>query len=737
MKSPTLGMTIIGWPEEFEHRKIRPGTGLRVSSTGSFRGPFQTSPLVPPKRGDRSDFLGIAWLSMIKPRTQTGQSSGGIAVGLASGDSPSARAPLLSYCWPMVGGETSGRIPPVAARPSGSRYALVAVFLLLGVHAALVLDGARQNAPAFDEMIYAPAGYLTLAQGNQALNREHPPAMKLLLGLAWLGAGVNRGAIHANEHPFSVGQRLFYESRTPAHTLLLRARLVVLALSLVSALAVFLLARHLGGTPAGLIAMALYALDPLLVAHAGLATLDLGAATFFFLAACSLGWSLVRGWRRVLLAGVLLGVALASKFSTLPLLLGLLGVTALACQQAPPHARWLPLSKAAALFSVACLVVLLLYLPAGPHVLLDALSQQNQHAQDGHQAFAFGRYSMRGWWWYYGAAWLVKTPLPTLILTIPGLVALSAHLRREPSTLLPHVLSSLGILLMVVAGSIDTGVRNLLPLVPILCVSGGLAGAHLWIQGRRFRWLVPMLLLWLAQGTLAAHPSELSFFNQAAGGMEAGPSLLSDSNVDWGIDLTRVPAVVGRQPLRRLYLAYFGSARPAAHGIPQYQWMPAYNFAPRLALDGPDPKGREWIAISQTILTGVYPPGREAYAWLAHVPPTARAGASILLFDITDSSQAHSQLGMAALSVGAFAQAIPALERTLELAPNRADATLGLVAAHLRLGQSPTAWRLCLAAAPVVRAHPACVLAENAATHGPQTRQVASPPGATNSARTY
>jgi hypothetical protein len=43
MKSPTLGMTIIGWPEEFEHRKIRPGTGLTVSSTGSFRDPFQTS----------------------------------------------------------------------------------------------------------------------------------------------------------------------------------------------------------------------------------------------------------------------------------------------------------------------------------------------------------------------------------------------------------------------------------------------------------------------------------------------------------------------------------------------------------------------------------------------------------------------------------------------------------------------------------------------------------------------
>jgi len=616
----------------------------------------------------------------------------------------------------MTSGDPGQQTAPAAAWPSGNGYVHLAAFLLLLLHAGLVLHGACKNAPAFDEMIYAPAGYLTLTQGNQDLNREHPPAMKLLLGATWLGAGINDQAIPARVHPFLVGQRLVYESRTPAMSLLLRARLVVLVLSLGTALAVFLLARRLGGTPAALVALALYALDPLLVAHAGLATLDVGTAAFFFLAACALGWAVAGGWGELLVGGTVLGVALACKLSTLPLLLGLFAFVVPACRRKLPGSRWLTVVRGTALLGVACLVISLLCLPAGPRAFLDAIAWQREHAHAGHPAFALGRYGAQGWWWYYPVAWLVKTPLPSLVLMLSGLVAIATHLRREPRLLLPHAVSSLGCLALVLAGGVAIGVRNLLPVVPLLCVGGGLAGAQLWTQGRRWRWLVPLLLLWLAQGTLAAHPSELSFFNQAAGGMAAGPRLLSDSNVDWGIDLARIPAVVARQPLRRLYLAYFGSARPAAHGISRYQWMPAYNFAPRLAVDGSDPQGREWIAISETTLTGVYPPGPDAYAWLADVAPTARAGSSILLFDITGDSQAHKHLGLAALAAGSFPSAIVALERALELAPQDADATLGLVVANLRLSQHQNAWKLCLAAPAALLQHPACESARKLAS---------------------
>ena len=587
----------------------------------------------------------------------------------------------------------------------------LAVGLVLCLHAALLVDDARKNAPAFDEMIYAPAGYATWALGDQSLNPEHPPTMKLLLGATWLGAGIATHEFKPGVQPFVVGQGFLYDSQTSPRALLLRARLLVASLSMATALAVFLLARRLGGTSTGLIALVLYALDPLVVAHAGLATLDMGATALCFLTACALGWGLDRGWARLCGAGVLLGLALTAKLSTLPLLLGLLGTVVVAWREAQSGSRWPVVFKGLALAGLAALVVTLVCLPTGPHSLFQSIAYQTEHARQGHPSFAFGQYSTRGWWWYYPAAWVVKTPLPSLVLMLTGLAALVVVLRREPRLLVPQLLAAMGIVAFAMAGAPCIGLRNILPVVPILCVGGGLSGARLWAQGQHWRWLVPLLLLWLTTGTIAAHPSELSFINAAAGGASAGPDLLADSNIDWGIDLGRVGEVVNRQPLKRLYLAYFGSARPAAHGIPRYHWMPAYNFAPRLALDGPDPSGREWIAISATVLTGVYPPGPQAYAWLAGQRPTAHAGPSILLFDITGNSEAHKNLGLAALSSGYFAEAIPALNRSAELSPDDSITRRALVAAHLRLGQAATAMQVCDAMSPALRPQDLCDLA--------------------------
>src|SRR6185503_19038139 len=71
----------------------------------------------------------------------------------------------------------------------------------------------------------------------------------------------------------------------------------------------------------GWAAAALVALDPLVIAHAGLATTDLGAAALAFGAAVVVPWALARrGMGRVLAAGGLLGMALAAKFSAIVLL---------------------------------------------------------------------------------------------------------------------------------------------------------------------------------------------------------------------------------------------------------------------------------------------------------------------------------------------------------------------------------------------------------------------------------
>jgi hypothetical protein len=43
------------------------------------------------------------------------------------------------------------------------------------------------------------------------------------------------------------------------------------------------------------------------------------------------------------------------------------------------------------------------------------------HDWHGHSAYLLGRYSDRGWWWYFPAAFVLKTALPCLLVALGGL----------------------------------------------------------------------------------------------------------------------------------------------------------------------------------------------------------------------------------------------------------------------------------------------------------------------------
>src|SRR5206468_1326451 len=90
---------------------------------------------------------------------------------------------------------------------------------------------------------------------------------------------------------------------------------------------------------------------------------------------------------------------------------------------------------------------------------------------------------------------------------------------------------------------------------------------------------------------------------------------LADSNVDWGQDLPALAELVHAKPLRRLYLGYFGTSDPKAYGLP-YCWTTSMGLVDRVCEDGPDPEGKEWIAISVTNLLDVYTERHDAHAWL-------------------------------------------------------------------------------------------------------------------------
>jgi hypothetical protein len=567
----------------------------------------------------------------------------------------------------------------------------LAVGLLL-VHLALVLHGATRHSAVFDEVVYPTSGYAYLTTGDYRFNPEHPPFLKLWLALPWLAERYDVTAASGwdNGDQWAFGRAMIYGEGRDHASLLLRARAMNGALSTVLGFSLFLVARRLAGDPGGLVGLALYTFDPLVVAHAGFATLDVGATCFYFLAAICFVPALFRGgaWR-VSGTGVILGLALASKFSNVLLLPVLAAVVAWGAWNARKREQGgSPVSggavsvagRALLIVGVALVVVSLCYGPAGPALYLRGLNMLVFHGAVGHPAYAFGQYGASGWWWYFPAAWAVKTPIPLLIASTAGVLFLLKRLRTEPSRIGVLVLAPALVLAASIASPLNIGVRHLLQITPFLALAGGCAAAALWTRGRAPRAVTLLLLAWLALGTLRVHPNQIAYANEASGGPRNLWRKLADSNVDWGQDLPALAREVGRHPLRRLYLGYMGTAEPRAYGL-DYCWIPSTRMIDRRYQDGPDPEGREWIAISVTNLLNVYGQRPDLYAWLQDRPFTAFPGYSIALFDITGEARTHQRIGEIALELGDPVTALPPLRRAVEIEPGHGPARLALAAA--------------------------------------------------------
>lgn len=583
---------------------------------------------------------------------------------------------------------------------------------LIAAHVALALHGASVHSAVFDEVVYAPAGYAYLTTGDYRLNAEHPPLLKLWTALPWIGTGLSTQGTPGWEasDQWRFGIAMLFESGHDPRALLARSRAMIVVLSAVAAVGVFLTARWTAalvdprgsGSVAGMTALALYAFDPLVIGHAGLATTDVGGASLFFLASAATLRALRVGGRGVTVAaGVLTGAALASKFTAV-LLLGLLPVAAwLAARpdavSRPGHASR-PWGTAGWIAVIAGAVLVATYGPAGPARYVEGLGMLLYHGEVGHPAYAFGHYGREGWWWYFPAAWAVKTPIPILAASLAGVAVLAAQWKRGAAAAVPLLLAPAAVAAIASGSSLNLGVRHLLPATPFLAVAAGVAAQRVW-RFRAGRAAVVAVVAWLAIGTARVHPDEIAYANEVAGGPERLWTRLADSNVDWGQDLPALVREVSRAPLRMLYLAYLGTADPAAYGLPAYVWIPSFDMIPKRSARGPDPEGREWIAVSVTNLLGVYSASHDAYAWLRERRRAAFPGHSIALFDITGDAEAHRTIGAIALSYGEAAAAATALLRAVELRPDDGAAWEDLARANAELGRFPEARECCVEAA--------------------------------------
>ena len=590
----------------------------------------------------------------------------------------------------------NARLPGPLALVTG--LGLLILFLSQGV--AII----RYQAPTYDEAMHLAAGYSYLATGDFRLHRQSPPVIKILLAAPlFFGYRVPfepRPELWRLGDDYQVGQDFVYGSSLPADHMLASGRLTNLVLGTLLVVLIGWWAHRLWGRSAAVVAITLSALEPNLVCHAALISTDVGSTLFIVLTLYLLWESAPSGsLSRWIATGFAAGLALASKFSAITLIpiVGVLlaghvlfeGVIRrpwLPRHPAPPDRRHRvahALAVTPLLGLPAVFTILAAYFFHGLSPWWSGLQMFLAQVADGQPAFFLGQYSRDGWWSYFPVAFLIKTPIGSLLLIGASLLLYRAGApfrRRDIFCLLGPVAL---VLIVATQSRTNIGLRHVLPVYPLLFVLASRLVTVRLGPPSLMPALVAAALAATAGSSLPVAPHQLAYFNELVGGPEEGHRYLSDSNLDWGQDLKGLKGYVANEGLPIIYLAYFGSAPPADYGI-RYQYVPgswplAWPPPPDVV---PADLERKVLAISVFNLQEVVTHPAQLFTWLRARRPVARVGYSIHIYDLTGDVESLLSLSEVYRKMGLTEMAAAEVRKLRDSTLKPGAGTVGPAATH-------------------------------------------------------
>ena len=536
----------------------------------------------------------------------------------------------------------------------------VSIVILIVLAAQLLLSSRRISA-TYDEQYHIANGLYFLHTGDPGLIPAHPPLIEVLATLPLL---TNRNlVVPLRESTSSAVSNLTYSDQLlwrlnqNGPSIVARARLPIIALTLLLAITVYAWARELFGPIPGLLALTLLSFDPNILAHGNLATNDIGVTCFATLA-------LYAFWRwmnhptaaRAVIAGLLLGLAQVSKFSAvylIPVLLIILvtdriskPTTTSGRLTAKATLAYLAVIAVAAYFAIWAVygfrVGTLKGYPFPAREYLTYLQAATSLVADGKDSFLLGAYSPTGWWYYFPVAFVVKTPIPTLILIAASCVFV--YRRRTWRSSLPLLIPVAIYFAICLASPFHIGYRHLLPLLPCLFIFTSQLALIDWKTSRVEAGAVAAMVLWLMIGSVVTFPHYLTFFNEIAGGPDNGYKILVDSNLDWGQELIGLREYMTQENIPSVKLSYHGTADPAAYGV-VYEPLPSYPYNQWTSSTVPDillnpPSGV--YAISANNLQGLRFKNHDLYATFRQRKPDAIVGHSIFIYRVNRTVEGNS-----------------------------------------------------------------------------------------------
>lgn len=507
----------------------------------------------------------------------------------------------------------------------GDYRAAVALTVVVLLAFALLIISAQKNSQTTDEGVHLYAGYTYLTKRDFRFDPEHPPLLKEVGALPLLFSRdlkLPPDELWNNAADFykdswrearSSGEAFLYSAGNDPKQLLFRGRFPFIILTIVLGLFAFFWARKLYGSKAGVFAAFLTLLFPNILAHGNLINTDLGLTLFIFVAIYFWGKYLKSpNWRDLCLSGLFVGLAFASKYTSI-LLIPIFVI--LTIEKTLFDRRMKKLAKYSLGFAAVIIISFVMVWasygfstdvpPATSNSLLqsnafsggattstlNAIFQKSRpllfpaayfkglfyvsnHALSGHRSFLLGMRSGTGWWYYFLIAIFYKTPIPIfllLVVTIAYFAKTASPDRFDEFLLITPAVIFLGLAMF---SKTDLGIRHILPIFPFVFVfiskSINLvfrpAAEVEKKQPRRtiFPALGFLLLgLWYLYSAIASCPNYLAYFNEFAGGPKGGYRILTDSNLDWGQDIYRIKNYLAENNISRYYMIYSWDGDPA------------------------------------------------------------------------------------------------------------------------------------------------------------------------------
>lgn len=518
--------------------------------------------------------------------------------------------------------------------------ACTCLLLLMAVN---LLAAISRKSITNDEIVHIPAGYYHLVAGEFQFNNEHPPLIKMWAAIPLLFIQpeeppiINDAGANFVQKSWTSHTEFWNANRERFLTVSFWPRVMMVPLTLALGVLIFVFARRLFGPLAALFAVALFTLEPTMLAHGRIVHTDVPASLAYLLFFFTLYtyWQSPT-WRNSILLGLVTGLALVTKFSMIVLapILPLCFFLQLWTNRKQTLKR--RSTRAGTVVRAAVIVgIILIIVNASYYFQRTPLNQSDQlwlqtnskdsaalilkginafahvvptyflfgiynvaiHNKNGHPSSLLGQYSDLGWWYYFPVAFGLKTTLAFLLVAVAALLWSIWELAARRKTKFLWLLTPLVIyVLLSVTGHINIGIRHFLPVFPLLFILGGalidrmVRARHKLAAGA----IVIVLFASMIFEYARTFPDYTPYMNQIASG---APHwwYLSDSNVEWGDDVAALAD----------YLKARGETSVRAALAGGWNTLPQYGIE-FFSLTPPDENGRDtrYVAIGASYLNG-------------------------------------------------------------------------------------------------------------------------------------